>query len=95
MKILQINKFLKIVGGAETYMFQLSKSLQDFGIDVRFWGMEDSENIVHDFPALEAANVDYTDQNLINITTPLCCEKIASDVLSINNSNKPNMALKK
>jgi len=66
MKILQINKFLKIVGGAETYMFQLSKSLQDFGIDVRFWGMEDSENIVHDFPALEAANVDYTDQNLIN-----------------------------
>ncbi len=66
MKILQINKFLKIVGGAETYMFQLSRSLQDFGIEVRFWGMKDKENIVNDFPDLETENIDFTDQNLLN-----------------------------
>ena len=29
MKILQINKYLKNVGGAETYMFQLSNSLKE------------------------------------------------------------------
>ncbi|MFK5889557.1 MAG: glycosyltransferase family 4 protein [Flavobacteriaceae bacterium] len=65
MKILQINKFLKIVGGAETYMFQLSKSLQNLGIEVKYWGMEDEENIVCDFPNLEAANIDFKNQHLI------------------------------
>ncbi len=66
MKILQINKYLKVVGGAETYMFQLSKSLQELGIEVKFWGMESKENIVCDFPTLEATNIDFTDQSLIN-----------------------------
>lgn len=63
MKILQINKFLKIVGGAETYLFQLSKALQEAGHEVKFWGMEDPDNIVCDFPNLEADNVDYSNQN--------------------------------
>ena len=65
MKVLQINKFLKIVGGAETYMFQLSNALQDIGIEVRFWGMEDGNNIVNDFPGLETENVDFTNQGLL------------------------------
>lgn len=65
MKILQINKFLKVVGGAETYMFQLSGSLQNLGIEVKFWGMADEENIVKDFPDLESRNIDFADQNLI------------------------------
>lgn len=64
MKILQINKYLKIVGGAETYMFQLSNALQKQGFEVKFWGMADNDNIVQDFPGLEAANVDYTNQSI-------------------------------
>jgi len=66
MKILQINKFLKIVGGAETYMFQLSKALQSSDIEVKFWGMADDENIVSDFYELEAENIDFKNQNLFN-----------------------------
>jgi glycosyltransferase involved in cell wall biosynthesis len=65
MKILQINKFLKIVGGSETYMFQLSKSLQDLGVEVKFWGMDDKDNIVRDFPDLEASNIDFSEQKLL------------------------------
>ena len=48
MKVLQINKFLYPKGGAETYMFQLSKALKENGIDIEFWGMEDEKNIVAD-----------------------------------------------
>nr|WP_321233988.1 glycosyltransferase family 4 protein [uncultured Psychroserpens sp.] len=66
MKVLQINKFLKVVGGAETYMFQLSKSLQHNGIEVKFWGMSDPENIVNDFPELEAENISFQNQGLFN-----------------------------
>ncbi len=66
MKVLQINKFLKVVGGAETYMFQLSKSLQEKGVDVKFWGMKDKDNIVNDFPEFETLNVDFSNQKLLN-----------------------------
>lgn len=65
MKILQINKFLKNVGGAETYMFQLSEALQNLGHEVKFWGMYDEENIVDDFNGLLAKNKDYSDQGII------------------------------
>ncbi|WP_340155572.1 glycosyltransferase family 4 protein [uncultured Winogradskyella sp.] len=63
MKVLQINKYLKIVGGAETYMFQLSKLLVGQDIEVKLWGMADDENLVQDFPGLEPSNVDYSNQN--------------------------------
>ncbi|WP_299114839.1 glycosyltransferase family 4 protein [uncultured Winogradskyella sp.] len=69
MKILQINKYLKIVGGAETYMFQLSKALKELNVEVKFWGMEDSENIVNDFLGLEAKNVDYKNLSILNKAT--------------------------
>jgi len=64
MKILQINKYLKIIGGAETYMFQLSNLIQSQGIEVKFWGMEDDDNDVIDFPGLEALNIDYSNQSI-------------------------------
>ena len=48
MKILQINKFLKIVGGAETYMFSLAKGLKERNHEVAFWGMYDDDNLVED-----------------------------------------------
>lgn len=75
MRILQINKYLKIVGGAETYMFQLSKSLQEKGIDVKFWGMYDDDNSVDDFPDLLADTIDYSNQGTI--------EKLGSTINTI------------
>lgn len=65
MRVLQINKYLKIVGGAETYMFQLSKALQKQGVEVKFWGMHDKDNIVTDFFGLEADNINYSNLGLV------------------------------
>lgn len=48
MKILQVNKFLKIVGGAETYMFSLASALREKNHEVAFWGMHDNENLEED-----------------------------------------------
>ncbi len=59
MKILQINKFLYPKGGSETYMFELSKSLQSFGHTVEYWGMEDANNIVIDTYNCFVNNIDY------------------------------------
>ncbi|MDG1822952.1 MAG: glycosyltransferase [Flavobacteriaceae bacterium] len=48
MKILQVNKFLKPVGGAETYMFSLANALKELDHEVEFWGMYDEDNSVDD-----------------------------------------------
>ena len=69
MRILQINKFLHIVGGAETYMFQLSSALQKQGHEIQFWGMADTENIVSDFEGLLAENIDYSNQGIVSKIT--------------------------
>jgi len=83
MKILQINKFLKIVGGAETYMFQLSKALQEAGHEVKFWGMQDKDNLVCDFPELEAFNIDYSKQGIVKKLS-----SAASTIYSVSNKTK-------
>ncbi|OUS01648.1 hypothetical protein A9Q86_07720 [Flavobacteriales bacterium 33_180_T64] len=95
MKVLQINKFLKVVGGAETYMFQLSKSLQDLGIEVKFWGMEDSENIVNDFQGLEAENIDFQNQDLFNklgsIVETIYSKKNRNKIAKVLDDYKPDI----
>ncbi|WP_166959995.1 glycosyltransferase family 4 protein [Yeosuana marina] len=48
MRVLQINKFLYNMGGAETYMFKLSEALKELGHEVKFWGMKHSKNIIED-----------------------------------------------
>ena len=67
MKVLQINKFLYPKGGAETYMFQLSKALKENGIDIEFWGMEDEKNIVADTYQSFAKNISYQEKSLFKI----------------------------
>ncbi|SHG58806.1 glycosyltransferase [Flagellimonas flava] len=63
MKVLQINKFLKIVGGAETYMFTLSALLEKKGVKVAFWGMEDEANKVLNPYGELAPNLDFKKEN--------------------------------
>lgn len=65
MKILQVNKFLYPKGGSESYMFELSKGLMEFGHEVSFWGMDDNENIVEDVFGCFARNVDFSSQNIL------------------------------
>ena len=46
MKILMVNKFLYPRGGAESYMFSLSRALEEAGHEVQFFGMYDEKNTV-------------------------------------------------
>lgn len=95
MKILQINKYLKIVGGAETYMFQLSKALQETGIEVKYWGMEDDDNIVCDFPNIEASNIDFSDKKLINklysVVETIYSKQNRSKIIKVLDSYNPDI----
>ncbi|NER18910.1 glycosyltransferase family 4 protein [Spongiivirga citrea] len=59
MRILQVNKYMKIVGGAETYMFNLASVLAKKGIEVEFWGMEDDNNKVPDTHNCFARGIDF------------------------------------
>lgn len=59
MKILQINKYLYNVGGAETYMFKLAEALEEEGHQVKFWGMADARNLVDDEYQCFAEHIDY------------------------------------
>ena len=44
MKVLIVNKFLKLVGGSERYIFTLNELLKREGIDTCFFGMQDEDN---------------------------------------------------
>ena len=46
-------------GGAESYMFELSKSLEDSGHEIKYWGMSDERNLVEDEYGVFAENIDY------------------------------------
>jgi glycosyltransferase involved in cell wall biosynthesis len=61
MKILQINKYLYKSGGAETYMFELSKILESHGHEVFYWGTKDERNLteLNLFEENLVNNVDY------------------------------------
>lgn len=75
MKILQVNKFLYPKGGSESYMFELSKALNSAGHEVRFWGMEDSRNIIDDTDKCFAEHADFGSMGSI--------EKIAKSFTTI------------
>lgn len=45
MRILLIHKFLHITGGAEVYLFQTAKALEDSGHEVAFMSTQDSQNV--------------------------------------------------
>ena len=86
MRILQINKYLKIVGGAETYMFQLSKILQSLDHEVKHWGMYDKDNLVDDFPGLLVPNIDFQKQNTF--------QKVSSALSTIYSKNNKKLISK-
>ena len=44
MKVLIVNKFLKVVGGSERYIFTLNELFKREGIETVFFGMQDNAN---------------------------------------------------
>ena len=59
MRILQINKFLFQFGGAERYMFELSRLLQQNGHEVSFFGMQHPRNVDSEDAQYFVSRVDY------------------------------------
>lgn len=101
MKILMINKFLYIRGGAESYMFNLGRALSKIGNQVFYWGLNDQNNIVeqHDTFVTNYESLDLSffqrlkvPFNLIysyEARRKLACflDKVKPDVVHIHNFN--------
>lgn len=66
-KVLMINKFFYVRGGAEKYMFDLSDELNDRGIDIIPFSMKDSKNRETRYDSYFVNNVSYDgDINIFN-----------------------------
>lgn len=89
MKILQINKFLYNVGGAETYMFKLSEALTELGFEVKFWGMQHNKNLAKDEFNCFAKSVDYKNLSNIKKLTNAC-----NTIYSFENRKKVEKLIK-
>lgn len=59
MKVLMVNKFLFPKGGAETYMFELAKALEENGCEVQFFGMDSKERCVGNGLDLYVDEIDF------------------------------------
>ena len=64
MKILLIHKFHYMLGGTETFHYNLAKALTDAGHEVIFFSMQDDRNIPCGQDKYFVSKVDYNDPNL-------------------------------
>lgn len=64
MKILLIHKFHYLLGGTETFHYNLAEALTEAGHEVIFFSMYDKRNIPCAQDKYFISNVDYNDQNL-------------------------------
>lgn len=71
MKVLLVNKFLFPKGGAETYVFDLGKMLEDHGHEVQYFGLENQKNIVGNRVKSYVSNMDFSEGVLKNLKAPL------------------------
>jgi glycosyltransferase involved in cell wall biosynthesis len=90
LNILQINKFLYPFGGAESYMFQLSKALKEQGHNVQFWGMSNDKNIVEDEYNCFAEDINYQTMGL-----PQKISSSFSTIYSFTNKKRISKILEK
>ena len=71
MKILIVNKFLYPNGGAETYVFEIGKQLQEMGHEVQYFGMEHEGRIVGNHAESYTSNMDFHTGKLAKLLYPL------------------------
>lgn len=70
MRILLVNKFLYLRGGAETYMLKLGESLEKRGHSVEYFGMYDEKNTVGNREGLSTFNMDFHSGTLKRLVYP-------------------------
>ena len=68
MKILLIHKFHYMLGGTETFHYNLAEALTAAGHEVIFFSMYDERNIPCAQDKYFVSNVDYNDPNLSTFT---------------------------
>ncbi len=70
MKVLLVNKFLYPKGGAETYVFKLGDTLLEYGHEVQYFGLENSENTVTNNVGAYVSDMDFGQGILKNLKAP-------------------------
>lgn len=90
MKVLLVNKFLFVVGGAESYMLNIGNKLKELGHEVKYFGLKNKKNIasneflpkdskINPFSKIYSTNVKKQFQKLIDEFKP--------DIVHFNNIN--------
>lgn len=101
MKILMINKFLYPKGGSEMYMFGLADYLTQHGHQIRYFGMDDPQNIVEKDNNLLVRHIDFHQKSLQTLLYPFSIiystearknlrryiEEFKPDIAHLNNYN--------
>jgi len=59
MRILVVNKFFRVVGGSERYMFECAELLKSKGHEVAFFSMQDERNLPSEFDKYFVSNIEY------------------------------------
>ena len=70
MKVLLVNKFLYPKGGAETYTFKLGETLEKYGHEVQYFGLDNIKNIVGNNVGEYVSNIDFGEGVMKNLTAP-------------------------
>lgn len=70
LRILLVNKFLFPKGGAETYVFDLGKMLEEHGHEVQYFGLENEKNIVGNNVNSFVSNMDFSEGVMKNLKAP-------------------------
>ena len=96
MKILAVNKFYYIKGGAESYYFSLNELFRKEGHEIIPFSMKDKKNIQSDFEKYFINNIDYNNMSFkekINNTFKIIYSTEARrKIKSIIKDNKPDIA---
>ena len=89
MKILMVNKFLYIVGGADAYTINLGNILKKHGHQVEFFGLKNKKNIVsNDFNILADS---YDDKKIFNPYDLIYNKKIKKQFSKLIELFKPDV----
>lgn len=70
MKVLLVNKFLFPKGGAETYVFDVGKMLEEHGHEVQFFGLENPKNTVGNHIEKYVTDMDFSKGIKANLNAP-------------------------
>ena len=70
MKILMVNKFLYMRGGAETYVWKIGEKLKEQGHEVQYYGTKDPANIMKNQYGIYMEAKDFRAKSIKNLTYP-------------------------